>query len=83
MNKVMRKMTINNLKVGDEIRWLKTQQILTIKRFSPCSEEWCKTAGKTHHYKECERVRVLGTVGNSNYVLCCKDIEVVKKENTV
>jgi len=82
MNKVLRKMTINKMKVGDNVRWLKNEhRLMTIKKFSPCSEQWCKLAENFHHYKECERVRVLGTIGTSNYVLCCKDIEVVKEKN--
>jgi len=81
MNKVMRKMTINKLKVGDKIYWLKGgREILTVKKFSPCSEEWCKMVESFNYYKECERVRVLAETGGRLYVLCCKNIEVVKNE---
>ena len=78
----MRKITINKMQVGDKVRWIKRENaLMTIKKFSPCSEEWCKLAENFHYYKECERVRILGTIGTSNYVLCCKDIEVVKHES--
>jgi hypothetical protein len=77
----MRRITISQIKVGDEVRWLqKSPKIAIVKKFSSCSEQWCKLTGKFMYYKDCEHVRVLLTTENCDYVLCCKDVEVVKKE---
>ena len=83
MNKVMRKMTINKMKIGDEVIWLQgIHKPMIIKKFSPCSEQWCRLMEKFTHYKDCERVRVLGTIDRCDYVICCKDIEVIKHESS-